>query len=675
MTDFILSLSTRIEAPANCSSVENAVRILKRDLRETLTENGPANVIRVEMDPDMAPEHFTAGVSENEILLTCGDDLGAVYALLSVSERGLGIRPLDWWMGVNPKKRPLAAIPCQTWRNPEYKVRYRGWFANDEVLFTGWHMEENARVQVWRRLFETILRCGGNMVIPGTDRETDGRMLSDLALDTGLWLTQHHTELLGARMFARVYPDLQPSYTLYPELFEGLWREAAEHFRNRRVVYAVGFRGQGDRAFWHDEGGFDSDAARGALISRVMRRQMEIVREFSPGAVFSTNLYGEMMALYRQGHLQIPPEVIRIWGDNGFGRMVSRRQNNLNPRTDAMPAADEPGENGIYYHVSFYDLQAANHITMLQNPPQMIADELRTVLAHHGGTLWNINVGSVKPHLFMLDLIRRMWTDGVYDARQAAGKFSETYFGSADAAPLLTGYAESAVHYGPNPDDRAGEQYYHFPLRALARAMLRGETEKAVPSLSWAAGGSSFRDQVQHLGRVVKPGISSWGRYEARCRQAMAGLAGDADAAVRLRETLLLPAVIHQTGCDGLYAFCQACIHALDGDLLQAYLWTDRALQDAGRALAEMRQVRGRFTHVYDNDCFAGVGLSAQVLEGVRSWLRIRGDGAMLYDWEKQYLIPPEENRVMLQTHRTAQLSDDELCRRLRGEIELKEVF
>ena len=85
MTDFILSLSTRIEAPANCSSVENAVRILKRDLRETLTENGPANVIRVEMDPDMAPEHFTAGVSENEILLTCGDDLGAVYALLSVN--------------------------------------------------------------------------------------------------------------------------------------------------------------------------------------------------------------------------------------------------------------------------------------------------------------------------------------------------------------------------------------------------------------------------------------------------------------------------------------------------------------------------------------------------------------------------------------------------------------
>lgn len=673
MMDFVLSLATRIDAPMACAPIENAVRILKRDMGETLTETGPENVIRVVLNADLPPEHYTAQVSEQEILLTCGDDLGAVYALLSVSERGLGIHPLDWWMGVKPKKRPNTSIPCQTWQSPAYKVRYRCWFANDEVLFTGWHMEEAARAQVWRRLFETILRCGGNMVIPGTDREYDGRMLSDLALDMGLWLTQHHTELLGARMFARVYPDLQPSYTLYPELFEGLWREAAERFRGRRVVYAVGFRGQGDRAFWHDEGGFDTDAARGKMISQVMGRQMEIVREYSPDAVFATNLYGEMMALYRQGHLQIPPEVIKIWGDNGFGRMVSRRQGNQNPRTDAMPAADESGKNGIYYHVSFYDLQAANHITPLQNPPQMIADELKTVLEHGGGTLWNINVGSVKPHLFMLDLVRRMWTEGVYDARQAAREFSETYFGSADAASLLTDYAESAVHYGPNADDRAGDQYYHFPLRALARALLRGETEQALPSLFWAAGESSFRDQVLRLAQVVKPGIASWGAYEARCRQAMAGQAEE--MAVRIRETLLLPAVIHQAGCEGLYSFCQACIHALHVDPLQAYLWTDRALQASRRALDEMRQVRGRFTHVYDNDCFVGVGLTAQVLEGVRAWLRIRGDGPLLYDWEKRYLIPPEENRVMLQTHRTIQLSDDELCQRLRGEVELKKAF
>ncbi|MBR1586155.1 MAG: glycosyl hydrolase 115 family protein [Clostridia bacterium] len=673
MADFVLSLSTRIEAPRGRKPIDCAVGILRRDMRETLTKGGTDNVIRVALDDALPPERYTARVTEREILLTCGDDLGAVYALLSVSERGLGVQPLGWWIGLEPKKRECALIPCQSWQSPAYKVRFRCWFANDEVLFTGWHSDEAARVGVWRRLFETILRCGGNMVIAGTDREYDGRMLNDIALDMGLWLTQHHTELLGARMFARVYPDLQPSYTLYPDLFEGLWREAAEHYKGRRVVYAVGFRGQGDRAFWHDEGGFDTDEARGAMISRVIRRQMELVRAVSPDAVFATNLYGEMMALYRQGHLHIPPEVIRIWGDNGFGRMVSRRQNNHNPRTDAMPAADEPGQNGIYYHVSFYDLQAANHITMLQIPPQMIADELRAVLDRNGGTLWNVNVGSVKPHVFMLDLIRRMWTEGSYQADRAAKEFAETYLGCADAAPLLTGYAESAVHYGPHADDRAGDQYYHFPLRALARALLRGETDQAVPSLAWAAGLDSYRDQALRLARVAEPGIASWGRYEARCRQVIAGQGED--AATRMRETLLLPAVIHRAGCEGLYAFCQACVHALNEETLQAYLWTDRALRANREALAAMGQTRGRFAHVFDNDCFVGVGLTCQVLSGVRAWLRIRGDGELLYDWEKRYLIAPEETRVMLQTHRTAQLSDDELCLRLRGEVALVKAF
>ena len=204
-------------------------------------------------------------------------------------------------------------------------------------------------------------------------------------------------------------------------------------------------------------------------------------------------------------------------------------------------------------------------------------------------------------------------------------------------------------------------------------AALRGETEAALPSLFWAAGDASFRDQVMRLARVTEPGIASWRRYEAHCRQVMDEK--PEAAALRIRETLVLPALIHRTGCEGLYAFCQACIHAVNGEALQSYLWTDKALQATRGALCALRQVCGRFAHIYDNDCFVGVGLTAQVLEGVRVWLRIRGDGDMLYDWEKRYLIAPEETRVVLQTHRTAQLSDDELCLRLRGEVELTKAF
>ena len=507
------------------------------------------------------------------------------------------------------------------------------------------------------------------MVIPGTDREYDGDSLCEMALNAGLWITQHHTELLGAKMFAREYPGLTPSYVRYPELFEGLWRKAVQRWAGRRVVWTIGYRGQGDQAFWHSESGCDTDAERGAYISRVMRRQMEIVRESNPNAMFSTNLYGEMMSFYRNGLLEVPEGVVKIWGDNGYGKMVSRRQNNDNPRVDAMPGHGEPGRHGIYYHISFYDLQAANHITMLQNPPQMIADELARVLSRNGSTLWNINVGSVKPHVFMLELVRRMWTDGRCDTAELARDFAREYYGSERVAPLLTSYAESAVFYGLHQDDRAGDQFYHFPLRELAHALLRNETDAPVKSLFWAAGENSFRDQVRRLAKTVEPGIASWKRYLKDCREVLDDLPGD--AAERLEETLVLAGTIHQSGCKGLYAFCQACFHALAGNDFQAYLWTDRAIEANRRALQAMNRVQGRFAHIYDNDCFAGIALTVRVLEGVRAWLRIRGNGTMLYDWEKRFLLPESDKQITLQSHRTVQLSDDELCLRLRSEAEM----
>ena len=53
-----------------------------------------------------------------------------------------------------------------------------------------------------------------------------------------------------------------------------------------------------------------------------------MVKAECPGAVCSTNLYGEAMELYQKGCLKLPEEVIKIWADNGYGKMVTRRQGN-----------------------------------------------------------------------------------------------------------------------------------------------------------------------------------------------------------------------------------------------------------------------------------------------------------------------------------------------------------
>lgn len=670
MSGFILSRSTKIESELKTKPVTSAMGILKRDIRKTLTAEGEANLIRVVPGDFPDEEQYRVEVDGAVMTLACGGDLGAIYALLSVSARCLDIQPMDWWMNRHPQKRASVEVPCGAWASEPWAVRWRGWFVNDEVLLSGWHMEESEREETWKRILETLLRCGGNMVIPGTDRQFDADLLFQLALDMGLWITHHHSELVGSKMFGHVYPGLQPSYLLHPAEYEALWREGAQRWAGQKIVWTVGFRGQGDIAFWQNDPNFDTDEKRGAFISRVILRQMEIVREYTPDALFCTNLYGEMMHLYRRGFLKIPEEVVKAWGDNGFGRMVSRRQSLDNPRTDAMPAPDEPGKNGIYYHVSFYDLQAANHITMLQVSPELVVRELRTVLAHGARDYWNINVGCVRPHAYFIELISRMWKDGEADPKAIAGAFAERYYNSPEAAGLITGYSEAAVQYGPNEDDMAGDQFYHYALRALAHAATSGDPDSPVESLGWVADCPTLADQARRLMALSEPGIERWRRYIHNCRNLAFSLAA-ADAR-RLSDTLGCMAEIHLGGCESLYDFCQAVLHILRGNWLQAYLWTDAALQVNRGVLNAMEAAcYGRFAHYYDNDTFVGVRLTGDVLEGIRAWLRLKGDGELRFDWEMRYLIPPERH-PLLQSHRTAQLTDDELCRRLRGELELE---
>ena len=129
-----------------------------------------------------------------------------------------------------------------------------------------------------------------------------------------------------------------------------------------------------------------------------------MVREQIPDAVFCTNLYGEILELYREGCLQIPGDVILIWADNGYGKMVSRRQGNHNPRVSALPEEGDKGRHGTYYHVSFYDLQAANHITMLPNSMEFVEKELTDAL-RHGIRTCGLSMHPILSRMYILFLL------------------------------------------------------------------------------------------------------------------------------------------------------------------------------------------------------------------------------------------------------------------------------
>lgn len=667
MSSFVFSLATAILVDETIPALRSAADILRRDMAAVLTAHGPENAVVLERDEALPEQAWRMTVTPERITLRHRDALGGVYGLLHLSEHALGIAPLWFWNDQPLHRMPAAEIPCGTVTSPTCAVRYRGWFINDEVLLDPWKQDAAEHREVWRMAFETILRCGGNMVIPGTDRHGDG--LDMLASDMGLILTQHHAELLGAEMFGRRWPELQASYRLYPEKFEQLWREAAERLKGRKVIYAIGFRGQGDGPFWGEDGTFDTDEKRGALVSQIMRRQMEIVRAVEPDALFCTNLYGEMMHLYRCGALTVPDGVIKIWADNGYGRMLSRRQGNDNPRVDAMPR-HEPGRNGIYYHAGFYDLQAANHITQLQIPPAMVAEELNQVIAHGADDYWIINCGSIKPHMYILDLIRQAWTDGHADASAHAEAYALRYFGDGRVASLLTGYGDCAVHYGPHPDDRAGDQYYHHAARLLCWQLMRGE-KGPVPALMWAEAGNTVFDQARGLGEKCAASLPRWQEFIRRGEALLPELTEA--AAQLLSDTLLMNARIHRSGCLVLMLLAEAFTAWEQGEYDMAFLRAGEAMAEAEDGYRIMRAAEhGKWANYYANDCFVNLRLTADTLRKLRGWIRVCGDGPNFWLWERKWLMDPRDVRICLQTHRRCQLSDDELQRRMEQTLQQK---
>ena len=72
----------------------------------------------------------------------------------------------------------------------------------------------------------------------------------------------------------------------------------------------------------------------------------------------------------------------------------------------------------------------------------------------------------------------------------------------------------------------------------------------------------------------------------------------------------------------------------------------------------------------YDNDCLTNISLALEILDTVRKYLRLIGDGPNFYKWEKQYLTEKEESLVMLLTNKTKQLSTDNLYQQLLSRME-----
>jgi len=676
MTNFIISNNTQIKIEGKpLTAIKKAVAILKRDLDAVLEESAiPANVIKIlfEKAYQLEEETFQICFSDcgTEMLIKASDELGAVYGILYISRYYLGIQPFWFWDNQVINKVAKIEIPMKSYQSTPAKVRFRGWFVNDEVLLMGWKNDPNDQ-GVWEAVFEALLRCGGNMVIPGTDNNS--RLNRNLASNMGLWITHHHAEPLGAEMFARQYPEAEANYSKHPDLFEKLWREAIIEQKESKVIWNLGFRGQGDRPFWADDPTYTDAKSRGQLISQIITKQYELIHEYIENPQFCTNLYGEIMELYQQGYIQTPKNIIKIWADSGYGKMVSRRQGRHNPRIPSLPNPLDQGPHGLYYHVTFYDLQASNHLTMLPNSPQFVIDELQKALGCQVDHFYIINSGNIKPHTYLLDLVSQIWEYGKVNIDQHLDSFIAQRYTThrAEISQIYQDYFQSTLPYGQHEDEKAGEQYYHYSIRNIIYHWLKNH--ETATKLIWLTGAIPFEDQIQWLLDRTSTIASNWESLYQQALNVQKQLTGQEQE--NFSNSILLQIQLHHTGCQGLIYLCRSYqSHLLKKDL-DAYIFAQEGKAQIEAGLTAMNQVQqGRWEHFYRNDCLTNVELTVYCLQTLCLYLRMIGDGPSFYQWEKEYLYAKSDQKVELVTNFSKPLTDNELAKNLKSKISLKSL-
>lgn len=663
------------------SPIQHAMQMLTRDIVNVLgvepdliSQSNQADlVIRYAVESDFCPTHaeayalrFKQNGEVAQLHIVANDDLGLVYGILHVSEKYLGIRPFWFWADQTISKRVSIEVPCADVDSLEPKVRFRGWFVNDEVCLIGWKEAYPPTREVWLPVFEALLRCGGNMVIPGTDLPKTG-IHHDLAAEMGLWITHHHAEPLGAEMFLRAYTGRAASYQDAPELFEKLWQDAIDKQKDHKILWVLSFRGQGDKPFWENDPSYDTPAKRGEMISRVIYRQYEMIKAVVANPVYCVALYGEIAELYKGGYIDLPADVIKIWADNGYGRMVSRRHGNMNLRMPALPSIEDQGMHGIYYHVTFHDLQASNHLTMFQNSVAFIKQEIEQAFEAGCTDYLLLNCGNIRQHVYMLDIIRELWCHGTINTESHLINFVKSYYTShyEEIAESYLTYPEAAIQYGPHADDRAGDEFYHHPARRLIGHWLQGRGDTADNGLLWATGEVTFVEQMQWFEQRSEEGHISWSVWLEKCKNLLNSL--DGDNKLRVQDHLWLPGIIHHSGSEGLLWLCRAYSAACREQYAQAFVFASQSMWCYQKGLQALRvSEHGKWANFYRADWLTNIASTVQNVDTLRRFLRMQGDSPDFFHWYKTYLMPETEKYIYLEnTHRNP-LSDDELARRLQ---------
>jgi hypothetical protein len=321
------------------------------------------------------------------------------------------------------------------------------------------------------KIYETVLRLKGNMIVPGTwTFPTDPQMKPVGA--RGLILTQHHAIPVGMNV-AR-WPDKVPySMSAHPEILERAWTNAVNAYDPKQeILWSVGLRGLSDTSYASmDPSVVGNDKLQGELISKAIADQMRIVRARFPDAQFDTDLWQEGARLAQEGYLKIPPEVMTVWADTGYGLVKD--------------GGHVAKGQGMYYHVAMLNGRANQLGEMV--PADRIYSEFGRYIKAGATSYMLVNVSDVRQVTLGAKRVMDAAWGGVPEGGADATyrKWSAGQFGGKAADAVAKVYRDyfAAIPKLPNGDDY-GDQLYHSEARQLMMSAMIDLPHYTIPGQS-----------------------------------------------------------------------------------------------------------------------------------------------------------------------------------------------
>ena len=364
---------------------------------------------------------------ESALVIVGSDRRGTAYGVFELSQQ-MGVSPWYWWADVPVKKKSSLYIKKGIIISDAPKVKYRGFFINDEApAFSGWTKEKFGGVNhnVYEKIFELLLRLKANYLWPamwGNAFNDDDTLNPKLADEYGIVMgTSHHEPMLRAQQEWKRYGKGQWNYDSNEVVLKQFWKKGIENMRSHESIVTIGMRGDGDKPM--------TQGTATALLERIVADQRKIIEDVTGKPASATPqlwaLYKEVQDYYDKG-MRVPDDVTLLLCDDNWGNIRK------------LPKLNEPkrkGGYGIYYHFDYVG-GPRNYKWINTNNIARVWEQMHLAYEYGVDKIWIVNVGDLKPMEFPISFFleyawnTQKWNESNlkdYYTNWASQQFGNTY--------------------------------------------------------------------------------------------------------------------------------------------------------------------------------------------------------------------------------------------------------